>query len=241
MWPQHAVRLVPPTGAFYSCAFWGAWMYHTFGMSLCLTIICFRFARLYRIIIMRKSAGGWFQALPLLLIAPNVIISIVLTIMDGNRHIIEASTGSDICYMLPGFFFTYICYHLVLALLFCYLALRLRQSRFKIYNEYGRTLLFFGAFVACVILSIILVIRKAHYMPWGRIVIALAVAAASNFYLYVVTGRVVFYCIFKRKDFLAEFDRSVNSKAIILNSEDLSSSLSSTARQLSEMKSEPEA
>lgn len=194
---QPSLRFLPAEGAFAVCDLWAPWLYNTFGLQLVGSVIVYRFARLYWILKRRRAVTGWrFKLLLPLLWLPSVVLSIANNILKANGPVYEIapSTGEPaiVCRMNTAFSMTYIGYSGFLVLIFGALALGLRNVRHRIFNEYGRTLVFVVAVLTTTILYVVFIQLRILYFVWGRWIISAMVRLQPRLAASLSDGHLAF-------------------------------------------------
>lgn len=114
--------------------------------------------------------------------------------------------------------------------------MKLRRHRYRIFHEYGPTVMMFVLLVVVVIIYAIIVLMQWHYYPWGRTIQVFLVRfrarttapsradtcclraaqplIALNYYAWVLISRPMIGAIFYRDRHLQEFNDSVRGKVV---------------------------
>ena len=130
------IRLIPQTGAFLACTFWNLWLFYVSVVTL-LTALVARLWRLDMILLQRRAAVGWRAwLLPVAIWSPCIVYCIVGSIVGADGPYTFPQNGWAMCYLSDALQYTAVGHFMCIMIVYITLAVRLRQARSRIFNEY---------------------------------------------------------------------------------------------------------
>lgn len=179
-------------------------------------VICtlfFRTWRVYRILIIHKSASGYlFYLVPFLCYAPCIVIAIASTIAHGAGPAII--NGELMCWQSNWAQWAFIGHILMICIVITLMGVRLRTVRHQVFNEFVQISVAFFSIIFGMVLYGILATFQVQFFAWGRIVMMLVVVLISNMVVWSFCGKPLYDSFFRPIEAQKAFDLNLSGRAL---------------------------
>ncbi|XP_011270471.1 hypothetical protein CAOG_08830 [Capsaspora owczarzaki ATCC 30864] len=213
--------VLPHSGVFSNCAFWGIAAQLMLGGYLWIVAVLFRLYRLNYILLnpqIRKKARhpAWMYLRLFLFWVPGILLCLIAIGTGGVSHDSlpkdDGTFTGDMCHSNKDWTKGFLGLALVYFLVMLYYAFRLRNIRLS-FNEFAYTkYLGVVVLVAFSVYGIVLMLDYDYYL-WGRIVIGYIVLLCTQAFFCFQIGSPVWGCMFDRENYAHQFRMNMSKDA----------------------------